>query len=267
MCEEMKNMKRILNWRRWVAGVAFMAGAAALGTYLYIDNELTRMYGGLTKVAEHNIGHYEHDLIAISNVNVLAPASDRFVASQTVIIRDGIIASVSDGTTIPTDAQVIDATGMFLVPGYTESHAHLWKSENDLLLYLANGVTQVREMNGSEQSLLWKDEIEGGRLGPDLFVVAPQLATFGLLEGLFVGWTQNKIMVTSEQDAIRTVGALKAAGYDAIKASSFLDLDNYLSVNVATQKHAMPLIGHIPDAIELDELWASHRRKSRILKN
>ena len=88
-----------------------MAGVAALGTYLYIDNELTRMYCGLTKVAEHNIGHHEQDLIAISNVNVLAPASDRFVASQTVIVRDGIIASVSDGTTIPTDAQVIDATG------------------------------------------------------------------------------------------------------------------------------------------------------------
>jgi len=254
-------MKQILNWRWWLVTAALMIGVATLVTYLYMDRELTRMYGGLTEPAEYNVSDDSPDLVAITNASVLAPTSDSFANAQTVIIRNGVISSVSDGNDIPTGAEIIDAKGMFLVPGYTESHAHLWQSENDLLLYLANGVTQVREMNGSKQSLLWKKEIESGRLGPDLFVVAPQFATFGLLEGMFVGWTQNKIMITSNQDADTTVGDLKAAGYDAIKASSFLDLENYLAVNNAAQKYAIPLIGHIPNAIGFEELWSSSQEE------
>ena len=250
-------MKRKLNWKHWLAGTSLLAGISALVSYLYIDHELTRMYGGLTTIAEHVISADKHELVAITNVNVLAPTSDYFSPSQTVIIRDGIITSVSSGDNIPVDANLIDATGMFLVPGYTESHAHLWQSENDLLLFLANGITQVREMNGSKQSLRWKEEIEAGRLGPDLYVVAPQLATFGMLEGLFVGWTQNKIMITSGNDADRTIKSLKSDGYDAVKASSFLDVENFLAVNVAAHKHNMPLVGHIPNAIGQSELWAS----------
>jgi len=252
-------MKRFLNWKWWAVGLPITICLMALITYLYMDRELVRMYGGLTDIAEFNIPEDEFGITAIKNVNVLAPTGDRFVESQTVLIREGIIELIAEDTNLPNDITLIDGTGMFLVPGYTESHVHLWESENDLLLYLANGVTQIREMNGIKKHLRWKKEIEAGRLGPDMFVVAPQLATFGFIEGLFVSWTQNKTIVQSDQDVERAVESLKAMGYDAIKASSFLDPDGYTAISTATRANSIPLIGHIPNAVGFQELWESNQ--------
>jgi hypothetical protein len=254
-------MKPILNWQRWAVGLPMVVCITALSTYIYIDRELGRMYGGFTDIAEFDIDAAEPGIVAITNVNVLVPAADRFLEAQTVLIRDGIIDSIAADTDLTGEITRIDGTGMFLVPGYTESHAHLWESQNDLLLYLANGVTQIREMNGIKKHLNWKAEIEAGRLGPDMFVVAPQLATFGFIEGLFVGWTQKKTIVRSDQDVERAVQMLKAMGYDAIKASSFLDPAGYTAISVATRANSMPLIGHIPNAVGFRELWASNQRE------
>jgi predicted amidohydrolase YtcJ len=53
---------------------------------------------------------------------------------------------------------VIDATGKFLIPGLWDMHVHLTKAgENTLPLFIANGVTSVRDMGGDYVQLLkWR---------------------------------------------------------------------------------------------------------------
>ena len=145
------------------------------------------------------------------------------------------------------------------MPGFTDSHVHLWESENDLLLYLANGVTQIRDMNSLPVHLRWRNEISEGRPGPDLFLVAPQFATFGVLEGFFVGWTQHKTIVRSEKQINQAVESYISQGYDAVKASSFLDEKGYTALSAATKNNDVQLVGHIPLAVGLEDVWRSNQ--------
>lgn len=245
--------------KKWIIGISSFAIAAALTTGVFIDRELSKMYGGHTQVAGISLTDNTPSYFALTNVNVLSPSADTFINDQTVLVDDGTIKSVGANVEFADDTLTINGRGMFLVPGYTDSHVHLWESENDLLLYIANGVTQIREMNGSKLHLRWKEEIEAGRIGPDMFVVAPQLATFDFLEGLFVGWTQNKTIVRSERQVHSAVQSFKKMGYDAVKASSFLDENGYVAISAATKDNAIPLVGHIPLAVRLDDLWRSNQ--------
>lgn len=239
--------------------VVVLATAGALIFYVFVDRELSKMYGGHTEVAEINLQNNTPSYYALTNVNVLSPSADSFVSDQTVLVDDGAIVSVGANEEFADDRPIIDGNGMYLVPGYTDSHVHLWESENDLLLYIANGVTQIREMNGLPVHLRWKEEIAAGRPGPDMFVVAPQFATFGLFEGIFVGWTQHKVIVRSEKQVNQAVKSYAKKGFDAIKASSFLDKEGYVALSVATKENAIPLVGHIPLAVGLDDLWRSNQ--------
>lgn len=249
--------------RKWIVrivlGVAAVMMVGAVSSYLFIDRELTRMYGGLTEVADPALSKEGMDSYAIFHVNVLAPEGDRFLPDQIVTIRDGEIRSVGNSTTVPRGIPSLVGRDMYLVPGFTDSHVHLWESENDLLLYVANGVTQVRDMNSLPVNLRWRDEIESGRIGPDIFAVAPQFATFGPMEGAFVGWVQHKTIVRTAEQVDKAVQDYVAKGYDALKASSYLDREGYIALSAAAAKHDIPLVGHLPVATGLEDLWASHQ--------
>jgi len=253
------DIKRFLNWYWWVAVLLALAVLGMMLTYFYIDGELTKMYGGQFATADFAIPDSRPDVFAITNVSVLSPNSDQFTAGQSVVIRNGLIESVlSEHTDFP-NMTVIDGRDQFLVPGYTDSHVHLWESENDLLLYLANGVTQIREMNGSSENLRWKKEIANGRLGPDMFVASPQIANFGKMTGWFAAWTQNKVNATSPKEFERAIERFETAGYDAIKVSSFLTSEDYKMLNDAAQESTLPMIGHYPVFGELKDVWGSNQ--------
>lgn len=249
-------IKGFFNLKRLAAGLAILTAISALVFYFYTDYHLTAMYGGHTERADTPSFAERPEVLAITNVSVLAPTSDSFSENQTVLVRDGNIVSISSETIPSANATQIDGRGMFLVPGYTDSHAHLWESENDLMLFVANGVTQIREMNGSEENLVWKKEIEEGRVGPDIFVVSPQVANFGKLTGWFGAWTQRKRNATSADGFQQLVKSLENEGYDAIKASSFLNSEDYLALNEAMKETSLPLVGHIPYFAKLDDFWA-----------
>ena len=76
---------------------------------------------------------------------------------MTVLINDRKIAVVGgfSSVSIPRNAQIIDASGKFLIPGLVDSHLHLTAAgepsgsrEFILPLMLANGITTVRDMGG-----------------------------------------------------------------------------------------------------------------------
>ncbi len=244
---------------RILAGLAVLMAVCALGTYLFVRGAVVEMFGGNTETALIDNGPNRTGRVAILNTNVLSPTADSFREATTVLIEDGIIAYVGSDAELPPGVHAIDGEGMYLVPGFTDSHVHLWKSENDLLLYLANGVTQVREMHGTDLHLKWRNEIENGRLGPDIFVIAAQLATYDFAEGIWVDMTAERNVVRSDADVRKTVADLTQAGFDGLKASSYLSKPAYQSASAETRSNNAPLVGHIPVAADLDDLWASNQ--------
>lgn len=96
------------------------------------------------------------------------------VKGQTVVIEDGRISRLGRAGDVPTAGlAVVDGTGRYLMPGLTDMHAHLF-APSDLNLYLANGVTLVRDLWGSPLRLAMRDLVARGELlGPRIVAGSP----------------------------------------------------------------------------------------------
>src|SRR5437868_3975172 len=103
--------------------------------------------------------------IAFVGVTVVPMDAERRLPDQTVVIFDGRIVKIGPSSTVqvPDGAVRIDGRGKFLMPGLADMHVHLW-TQDDLTLFLANGVTFVRNMWGSPQTLVWRGRVERGAL-------------------------------------------------------------------------------------------------------
>jgi imidazolonepropionase-like amidohydrolase len=123
-------------------------------------------------------------------------------------------------------------------------HVHQW-SESDLLLFLANGVTTIRNMWGTSRQLVWRSKIvQGELLGPTIYTAGP------LLDGKPPIWNGSRVIETAEE-AEEEVVREKKEGYDFIKVYNGLSLDVYDTIMAAADKYGMQVAGHIPDAVGL----------------
>src|SRR5439155_6759286 len=124
--------------------------------------------------------------VALAHVTTIDVRTGALQADQTVLIEGTLIRSVGPSTSTkpPQNARSIDCTGLFLIPGLWDMHVHLefgdWfphAKEISLPLFIANGVTGVRDM-GSELETLqaWRKEIGADRLiGPRILTSGPML--------------------------------------------------------------------------------------------
>ena len=100
-------------------------------------------------------------------VSVLSMAGEvAAVPDQTVLVSGGDILSVGnrDEVAVPEAFTVVDGPGRYLMPGLADMHVHLeyFDDPGVLDLFLANGVTTVRNMDGRPYMREWRDRIERG---------------------------------------------------------------------------------------------------------
>lgn len=245
---------------KWLTGLLVCAIILVTGFLLWFKHGVDFIYGAHTEVVDHRLFSTPVELTAITNVNVLSPDGLSMLANRTVIVDHGEIIAVSVGSTIPADAAVIDGRGKFVIPGLVDSHTHLLKSPNDLLLYVANGVTHIRDLGGSAERLKLREEIEQGRVGPRLFVSSPPIDSLGLLEGAFFEIITFHKNTRSVEHAKRLVKKYAERGYDAIKIYH-LDMPSYRAVNELADELGVPTTGHFPLTLELSELAVTQQKE------
>jgi imidazolonepropionase-like amidohydrolase len=147
---------------------------------------------------------------------------------------------------------VIDGGGQYLMPGLADMHVHTW-SEGDFVLFLANGVTTVRNMWGSAQHLQWKKRIEAGEL------TAPSIITAGpLMDGPPPIW-EGSYLVSTPDEARKAVAEQKEAGYDFVKVYNQLSLEVYDAIIGAAREHGLPVAGHVPYDVGLEHVLESRQ--------
>jgi imidazolonepropionase-like amidohydrolase len=184
------------------------------------------------------------DVTVFVNVNVLPMSAERVIAQQTVIVRDGVIATIGnvDEVPVPEEARVVDGTDRFLVPGLAEMHAHVPPAgsselERDFALFVANGVTTVRGMLGHPSHLRLREELLEGRIpGPRLITSGPSL---------------NGRSVSGAADGARQVREQHAAGYDFIKIHPGLDDAEFAAIAATANELGIPFAGHVPVSVGL----------------
>jgi imidazolonepropionase-like amidohydrolase len=69
------------------------------------------------------------------------------IPNGTVLMRDGKIAAVGTDVAIPRDAEVVDATGLYVTPGLIDAHSHIAADS------INEGGTTVSSMTGIEDVL------------------------------------------------------------------------------------------------------------------
>jgi imidazolonepropionase-like amidohydrolase len=193
--------------------------------------------------------------IAITDVSVVPMTSDGVLAHHTVVIRGDRIVAVApdDRVALPAGTRVIAGTGRWLMPGLADMHVHTWRDE-DLTMFLAAGVTTIRNMWGTDQHLAWRSQIaRGERLGPTIVTAGP------LIDGDPPDWPGSVVLQRAE-DADAIVAAQQAAGYDFLKSVNQLSREAYEALAAAGRRHGMVLAGHVPYAVGLDGVLAAHQR-------
>lgn len=198
------------------------------------------------------------NVIAIRNVTVIPGNGATPIIDATVLIRDEYIAAVGPATetVIPTSARVIEGRGKFLVPGFIEMHAHLSKTRASALgLFLANGVTTVRDVGGDHDELLrWRHEIRTGkRIGPRMLIAGPYLESTRNVERMrkdppekrIEPFERTRIPVGSPAEARRIVAELASRELDFLKIRTVQDQATFLALNEAANAHGIPLVGHV----------------------
>lgn len=194
------------------------------------------------------------DQVAIVGVHLIDAGRSAVVRDQTVLVKaDQIqwIGPVSEAR-VPKEARIIDGAGLFLAPGLVDMHVHV--SETDLQLFVPNGVTTIREMNGSARHLVWRDRVarEAGTTWPTLIVAGTLLA--GSQQGY------RHLIVNGPAAAAAVVRQQAYDGYDFIKVYDGLSPDTFDAILEQARRRSIPVVGHIPDAVGLDRVLASGQK-------
>jgi hypothetical protein len=206
--------------------------------------------------------------VALRHVSVLtmtgrdgAPLHD-----QTVVVDGGrVVAVVPDGTYTAPVGREIDLTGKWSLPGLADMHVHMY-DVGEAALYLANGVTTVRNMFGDPWHLAYRRRFEGGTmLGPRMVTTTP-IVDGAMPETGRPMWPGSAFL-TDPNDARRKVDQWMDRGYDQLKTYSFLDHDSLAALGKACADADFVLTGHCPRVMTFEEAMDRGQRCFEHLTN
>ena len=110
-------------------------------------------------------------VVAITGGRIV-PITGAEIETGTILIENGTIAQVGDSVTVPDGAEVVDAAGSWVLPGFIDAHAHVGVSEeaegwagqdtNEMTDPVTAHVRAIDAINPAE--LGFRDAIGGGVL-------------------------------------------------------------------------------------------------------
>ena len=206
--------------------------------------------------------------IVITHVTDINPGKSSVTSDVTVVIAGTRITEVStSGGIHPSkNDRVIDAHGQYLIPGLWDMHVHSafgdwFPGGRDVILplFIANGVTGVRDMGGDLPVLLeWRKQISAGKiLGPRMMVSGPMLDAY-LPSGKLR--FPSSVAVSTPTSAVTAVDSLKKQGADFIKVQSVISHDAYLAAAAEAHRIGLPIVGHVPDKVRIAEVVAAGQK-------
>lgn len=211
--------------------------------------------------------------VAFIDVNVISMHRDEVRQRHTVIVEDGRISAVGPAAAIrpPRGALRIAGRGRYLMPGLVDMHVHflrrptgsdadpefarlpgrLERNADFATLYVANGVTSVRQMHFDatlDDSRLSRTDREW--IGPTLYSTGP------ITDGDPPDHPVARVVVTPEE-AARAVAEDRAAGRIGVKVYSSLSAPVYDAIVAAAAREGIDVVGHVPHEVGLAHAIAS----------
>jgi imidazolonepropionase-like amidohydrolase len=187
--------------------------------------------------------------LVLTHVSIIDATGSPVQKDATVVITGDRITQIArTGQNYPPKgAQVIDASGKFLIPGLWDMHIH-WYDTDYLPLFIANGVTGVRIMSGNALHHEWRKAIEAGTLLGPRMVIASEI-----VDGPKPLWP-GSISVTNAAEGRQAVDKIKQDGVgDFVKVYTFLPRDAYFAIADEARKQGIAFEGHVPLSVTVEE--------------
>ena len=175
--------------------------------------------------------------------------SDTILQNQIVVIRNGKIHQIAASSefSITGEANEVNSTGKYLMPGISEMHAHIPTPAEDgndervretLFLYLSNGITTIRGMLGQPYHLELKKLVDADSiLSPRVYTSSPSM---------------NGNSVQTVDEAISKVKQYAADGYDFLKIHPGIQLEVFEALVKTAEESGIPFSGHVPVAVVVE---------------
>lgn len=163
------------------------------------------------------------------------------VKDSTVVIRGSKIMAAGPGETtpIPAGAEIVDATGLTLLPGLIDSHFHIGKGPNTHWppLLLAGGVTSMRDPGRPIE--VW-DFVKGADVAmPRCFLTGPHF------DNAPPAYPLNAIILTDAKQTRAAVNRFVDDGASAIKIYYRLPLDMIRVACATADARGVPVTAHL----------------------
>ena len=180
------------------------------------------------------------------------------VADAVIVIEKGRFKSVgrSGEVAIPPEAQILDAKGKTVLPGFIDGHGHLEDFHGELYLHL--GITtcvSIEVYQDGPWSLAQKRGTELGRIrGPRIWTSGRAIGGARTETDAPGSRTpRGNITVTTPDETKKAIRRKKELGYDVIKLNEFLPFE---LVKIAVEEAhglGLPVTTHSWDAVKSAE--------------
>lgn len=204
-------------------------------------------------------------VLAIVGARIVNVTGDSGISPpSTIIIRDGVILEVGAvaSVRVPRGARRVDARGQFAIPGLWDSHVHFMNTGPSALpLYVAHGVTSVREMGGYlDSTRAWQRRMRAGTLvGPRILTPGPMLESPRYLQNVRDRSVRDprigqrvlpyRIGVGDSADARKAIDSLKTLGVDFVKIRTVATPAAYFAILREAHRVGLRVAGHLPGVV------------------
>jgi len=201
-------------------------------------------------------------VVVIRAVTVVDVINGSLRANQTVLVAGNRIAAIgpADQVRIPDNADLLDGTGGFIIPGLWDMHVHsvanvaadrslksIAARDWHFSLFLAYGVTGVRNMNdGTGDVRLELSNSVGRRLAEGTLLGPPRFVTAGPAMDGDPSLASNPVVVRTAAEARTAVRELASNGAHLVKVYENLSREAYFAIIDEAKRRRIPVDGHVP---------------------
>ena len=182
---------------------------------------------------------------ALTGATVITGTDAAPITNATIVIRDNRIAAVgpSASTPVPNGVPVTDAKGMTIVPGLWDMHAHAGQTDW-APVYLASGVTTIRDMGGEEAFLVAiRDAIDSGK------ALGPRYLLAGLVDGGPSPHAFGKVVADTPEQGVAVTRRYHDEHFQEMKLYSDVKADVGKAIIDEAHRLGMTVTGHVPTAM------------------
>ncbi|MDY7233195.1 amidohydrolase family protein [Hyalangium rubrum] len=194
--------------------------------------------------------------LAITHVTVIDVTGGPPRPDMTVLVEGNQITDITPSQGAPSLAgvMVVDGRGKFLIPGLWDMHVHttysfFWQPgekelpsvEDTLALFVASGVTGVRDMGGwGTYTVDLKRRANAG------LILSPTMVVGAMVDGPNGVAGKHIRLVSGPKQARRMVRKIKEEGFDFVKVYSFVPRNIYRAIVDECRRNDIPWVGHVP---------------------